>query len=476
MESDADVDMEELPGEHLPVLAEENDKEMDGGEEYCSVHGHKGDKITVTEAPEWPSYLVNVESDFGKSLSRRLFHWGPLAAIFLTGFIGITAVYVHLTWWPIDDPIAFLDLSLFTLLIYGTLYNLVRASYIGGGYVTKGWHPPQPEHSSRLQFCAHCSGYKAPRSHHCQKCNRCVMKMDHHCPWINNCVGHRNQIYFFSFLLFAVLGCLHACGILGVVLFRTLYFMFNGITRQDYIYNDSIIKDGTTFFCTVLAFSFSIGVVLAVGVLLYTQIMVVLRNKTGIEEYICTKAEYRERDESEGPFVFPYHLGIRRNISEVFPSFWARIPRGNGIWWPIRSDCSQFSLSEEQLIQKANKRFYARIYQIHEDFEGGWFKAWRFGLRTFICQPCSEERRIAVKKGESYAITRIQSNWLYGQRLLEMDKIEGPFSENPYAARASRDQTNQAVVKQATQPRGWFPKQVAKPKYRSQEDENKKDL
>lgn len=39
-----------------------------------------------------------------------------------------------------------------------------------------------------LQYCSVCEGYKAPRSHHCRKCGRCVMKMDHHCPWLN-CVS-----------------------------------------------------------------------------------------------------------------------------------------------------------------------------------------------------------------------------------------------------------------------------------------------
>ncbi|CAD5219840.1 unnamed protein product [Bursaphelenchus okinawaensis] len=369
MESDADVDMEEVPGGRLPVLNEEAEVDVDNKEQLNTTN-EGGDAVKIMEAPDWPSYLVNVESDLEKPLFRRLFHWGPIAAMSLTGFIGITSVYIHLSWWPIDDPLAFLNLFLFTGMVYATVYNMVRASYLGGGFVTKGWHPPESYQLSRLQFCAHCNGYKAPRSHHCQKCNRCVMKMDHHCR---------------------------------------------------------------------------------------------------------TKAEYRERDEAEGLFVFPYNLGIKRNIREVFPSFWARIPNGNGIWWPIRSGCTQFTLSEEQLVQKVNKRFYAKIYTIQDDYKGSWWRSWRFGVKTLVCQPCSEEKRIEVKKGESYAITRIQRNWLYGQRLIEVEDVEGPFSENPYAARASRDQTRQEVVKQATQPRGWFPKPLARPKYPASE-ETRKDV
>jgi hypothetical protein len=48
-----------------------------------------------------------------------------------------------------------------------------------------------------------------------------------------------------------------------------------------------IVRSLTSFVFVLLSVSFSVGVILAVGVLLYTQICVVLRNKTGIEEYIC---------------------------------------------------------------------------------------------------------------------------------------------------------------------------------------------
>lgn len=40
--------------------------------------------------------------------------------------------------------------------------------------------------------------------------------------WINNCVGHRNQLFFMQFLLFSVLGCIHATIILTLCVWNTI--------------------------------------------------------------------------------------------------------------------------------------------------------------------------------------------------------------------------------------------------------------
>lgn len=154
--------------------------------------------IEVTDAPDWPSNLIDVEKDVGKTLTSRLFHWGPMLAFgliftvissltrpFRRSFqIGLTTTVVHFEFWSVTNPVAFINLSIFLYFNYGVMFNLIRASYVGGGYVTRGWHPSSNlSDARRLQYCAICESFKAPRSHHCKKCDRCVMKMDHHCPW-----------------------------------------------------------------------------------------------------------------------------------------------------------------------------------------------------------------------------------------------------------------------------------------------------
>lgn len=99
---------------------------------------------------------------------------------------------------------------------------------------------------------------------------RCILKMDHHCPWINNCVGWGNHAHFISFLAFATFGCFHASIILGCSLYRALH-------RLHYLYhgsgNEPMVHLGLfgVILC-VLALGFTIGVVIAVGMLLYFQV------------------------------------------------------------------------------------------------------------------------------------------------------------------------------------------------------------
>jgi hypothetical protein len=50
-----------------------------------------------------------------------------------------------------------------------------------------------------------------------------------------------------------------------------------------------------SLFGGVFGLGLAVGVFIAVGFLCITQVRVAYRNKTGIEEYICAKAEARER-------------------------------------------------------------------------------------------------------------------------------------------------------------------------------------
>lgn len=69
------------------------------------------------------------------------------------------------------------------------------------------------------------------------------------------------------------------------------------------------------------------------------QLKSVVRNQTGIEEWIVTKALNRQRDEDD-TFVYPYDLGFWNNLKQVFFE-----PTNNGITWPVLDGCSQYTLT-----------------------------------------------------------------------------------------------------------------------------------
>lgn len=106
---------------------------------------------------------------------------------------------------------------------------------------------------------------------------------------------------------------------------------------------------------TIFNIGLSVGVVIAVGMLLYFQLRAIVRNRTGIEDWILDKAIYRrkvitKRAKDNGdehfevtPFVYPYDLGWRKNVKQVLNL--GCIPIGDGITWPVVEDCDQFTLT-----------------------------------------------------------------------------------------------------------------------------------
>lgn len=94
--------------------------------------------------------------------------------------------------------------------------------------------------------------------------------MDHHCPWVNVCVGWGNHGHFTAFLSFAVMGCAHASVILACSLYRGLnriWYQYYGTGREPIVYLNVY-----TMVLTVFALGLAVGVVLAVGMLLYFQV------------------------------------------------------------------------------------------------------------------------------------------------------------------------------------------------------------
>lgn len=335
-------------------------------------------------------------------------------------------------WWPANNSIGgFLHQTIFLMLSAITSFNFLMSSLNGPGYLPLKWRPKDSKHEKFLQFCQVCQGFKAPRSHHCRKCGRCIMKMDHHCPWINNCVGWNNHMAFTSFLAFAVIGCLQACVILGVSLYR-------GIHRSWYIYYGypqlATIQFTLLSLCLcIFSLGLAIGVVIAVGMLLYFQLRSISRNRTGIEEWILEKAKYR-RDGTDDEFPHPYDLGLVDNIRQV--ARWNCEPVGDGIDWKHIEGCDQYTFTREQIAQKDEKRARTRTYKIIKKATGSWVPLWSHGFRVTCSPPFTDEPRIKLNIDDIVSVTRWRKHWLFGEKIDE--KIEAKNRQ-----------------------RGWFPRKCA---------------
>lgn len=368
-----------------------------------------------------------------------LIHVGPISTLVLVKTITLSVIYCSLMWWPPNESVGgLLSLTSFLFSSGLVMFNFFSAISHGPGYLPLGWEPSDASAKSKLQFCAVCKGYKAPRAHHCRKCGRCIMKLDHHCPWINSCVGHENHCHFVFFLVSAVMGCSQATVILACSLYRGLYrgyYMFHGYDGAPIVYLGLYGFIWCLFSCGC-----AIGVVLGVGFLLYYQMKVILRNETTIEEWILEKAQLRRRHISKlGKFKNPYDLGRRKNFQYVMN--WACLPIGDGVNWPVAEGCDQYSMTVEQLAQKNDKRKRMKEYEITDDFSGSWCPVTK-GLGTCFHPPCSDESRIPLSKGEHVLVTRWKKYWLYGE------KMEGE-GEKPINSKGGE------------RIKGWFPRKCA---------------
>ncbi|XP_056639609.1 palmitoyltransferase ZDHHC6 [Diorhabda sublineata] len=352
----------------------------------------------------------------------RICHWGPLTALGIIKVITAMTIHCSNMWWPRNTIGGKINFFCFISFAGLTLYNFLSSVYHGPGYLQLKWKPEKEEYCKFLQFCVQCQGYKAPRSHHCRKCGRCVLKMDHHCPWINNCVGWGNHAHFVFFLTFASVGCFQASVILSCCLYRSIHRV------RYYHYGDVSVQFGLYgMICCVLALGLSIGVVAAVGMLLYFQIRAVVKNRTGIEDWILEKAVARRRPSGES-FKFPYDLGPIKNIRQVI-NFSCQ-PVGDGIMsWPTAEGCNEFSLTIEQIEQKQEKRLKSRLYKIVKAASGYWFPI-SFGIRVCLSYPFTDEPRIQLDVGDSVIVTRWRKHWLFGEKLQvdeHTERIRGWF-------------------------------------------------
>ncbi|XP_068153279.1 palmitoyltransferase ZDHHC6 [Drosophila tropicalis] len=352
----------------------------------------------------------------------RFFHWGPITALSIIKCITLTTLYMNSMWWPPNESFAaFAHQGLFLMLSTLATFNYVMATVTGPGLLPKQWHPKDPKDTQFLQYCKQCEGYKAPRSHHCRKCNRCVKKMDHHCPWINHCVGWANHAYFTYFLLFSILGSLQGTVVLSCSFYRGIYryyYLTHGLTHLA-----SVQFTLMSIIMCILGMGLAIGVVIGLSMLLYIQLKTIVMNQTGIEIWIVEKARYRlyRNGESEDDFVYPYDLGWKLNMRQVFNEDCRN--RGDGIQWAVAKGCDQFTLTREQLAQKEEKRARTRTYKCIGKVTGRWLPIWSQGWRVCVAAPCTDEPRIRLQPDDIIKVTRFRKHWLFGERVPTDDEL-----------------------------------------------------
>lgn len=160
---------------------------------------------------------------------KRLCHWGPIASTAITASITVSTISTNTNlFW----------IFIFQMTMCLTLYNMWCATLIGPGSITIDGSTTN--NTSR----------ESPDSgRFCRRCCQIVLRKHHHCPWINNCVGQYNESYFVKFLIFAI----------AVTLQSTTHLIID------------ILKRNMIMFFSIFNIGLSVGVLIAVSVLLYTH-------------------------------------------------------------------------------------------------------------------------------------------------------------------------------------------------------------
>lgn len=157
---------------------------------------------------------------------RRLCHWGPLASMAITASLTVATLSTK-----ISLPICLI----FQLTMCFTLYNLWCATLLGPGYLPSG------------------EEIEPTAGRFCKACARIIARKHHHCPWINNCVGQNNEHYFIRFLKLSAVAALQS----GMILVLDSYHRYQ-LANMFLLFN-------------IFNIGLSIGIIIAVSVLLYTH-------------------------------------------------------------------------------------------------------------------------------------------------------------------------------------------------------------
>lgn len=122
-------------------------------------------------------------------------------------------------------------------------------------------------------------------------------------------------------------------------------------------------------------------------------------------------------------------------------------PVSDGIWWDVRDNCDQFTLTQEQIRQKFFKLGLSVEYVAVRDYNGRIFPLFSQNLKTCITFPwIIDDPRLALRPGDVVKVTRTQKHWLYGSKVY-----------SPENSSNSRDKVH---FTRKMDEKGWFPRRA----------------
>jgi len=92
--------------------------------------------------------------------------------------------------------------------------------------------------------------------------------------------------------------------------------------------------------------------------------------------------------------------------------------------WPVIKGTGQYTLTVEQLAQKAFKRAMSREGKVTKFYSGWWLPLIDFGFIIGCFKiPKTDENRLQLKLGESMLVTRTWGKyWWYGEKISELNE------------------------------------------------------
>ncbi|XP_044468452.1 probable protein S-acyltransferase 4 isoform X2 [Mangifera indica] len=148
-------------------------------------------------------------------------------------------------------------------------------------------------HTVKVKYCDTCLLYRPPRASHCSICNNCVQRFDHHCPWVGQCIGIRNYRFFFMFISTSTILCVYV-------------FVCSWVTILDH--HKNILKAMKREILLDFLIAYCFVAVWFVGGLSVFHFYLICTNQTTYENF---RFRYDKKEN-------PYHLGIARNLKDVF--------------------------------------------------------------------------------------------------------------------------------------------------------------